>query len=60
MTAENKERWMELCDQASKEQDPKRFFELVAEIERTLQGKQDRLVAEIVKSRGRYKRSKIA
>lgn len=30
---ENKERWMELCAQASQEQDPERLFKLVQEID---------------------------
>jgi hypothetical protein len=40
---EKKERWQELCQQASTEQDPDKLSELVAEIERMLQEKQDRL-----------------
>jgi len=46
--------WRKLCQAAANEEDPKRLCELVAEIERTLQDKQDRLVAEICK------RTKIA
>ena len=40
---EDRERWMELAEQASKEQDPKKLFELVEEINRLLQEKEDRL-----------------
>jgi hypothetical protein len=39
----NKERWKELCRQASVEQDPKKLHELIAEINRLLEGKQQRL-----------------
>jgi len=40
---ENKERWMELCELASKEQDPKKLSELVEEINRILEEKQSRI-----------------
>ncbi len=40
---ENKERWMELCAQAAKEQDPERLFELVQEINTLLDEKEARL-----------------
>jgi hypothetical protein len=40
---ENKERWMELCEQASTEQDPEKLSLLVAEINRLLQEKEDRV-----------------
>jgi len=43
MKGPNKERWRELCEQASKEQVPKRLSELVAEIDRILQEKLERL-----------------
>ncbi|HEY4840340.1 MAG TPA: hypothetical protein VIH78_00125 [Terriglobales bacterium] len=43
MDGETKERWLELCEQASKEQDPKKLMELVEEIDRILKGKQDGL-----------------
>ncbi len=37
-----KERWRELCELASKEQDPKKLHELVKEIDRLLQEKQEK------------------
>jgi hypothetical protein len=40
---ENRERWKELCEQASKEQDPERLHELIREINRLLDEKQARL-----------------
>jgi|HubBroStandDraft_1064217.scaffolds.fasta_scaffold221196_2 hypothetical protein len=36
-----KKRWLELCEQASTEQDPKKLMELVEEIDRILKEKQD-------------------
>jgi hypothetical protein len=39
---DNKERWMELCAQASIEQDPERLLALVEEINRLLEDKQRR------------------
>jgi hypothetical protein len=39
----DKERWLELCEQAAVEQDPKKLLELVAEINRLLGEKQSRL-----------------
>jgi hypothetical protein len=43
MLNEKQERWKALCAQASKEQDPVKLSELMAEIDRMLQEKQDRL-----------------
>jgi hypothetical protein len=43
MQGENKERWKELCEQASKEQDPAKLHELIREINRLLEEKQGRL-----------------
>jgi hypothetical protein len=40
---ENEERWEELCRQASVEQDPKKLHELIVEINRLLEAKQQRL-----------------
>jgi hypothetical protein len=45
MQGQEKERWLELCEQASTEQDPKKLSELVKEIDRLLQERQDRLKA---------------
>jgi hypothetical protein len=39
----NKERWMELCEQAAVEQDSKKLVALTQEINRLLSEKQDRL-----------------
>jgi len=38
----NKERWEELCELASKEQDPQKVLELIKEINRLLDAKLDR------------------
>ena len=38
-----KERWRELCERASKEQDPKKLHELVKEIDQLLKEKEDGL-----------------
>jgi hypothetical protein len=40
---ENRERWMELCELASTEQDPEKLQALVQEINRLLDAKQERL-----------------
>jgi hypothetical protein len=37
MHEQQKERWMELCEQASKEQDPTKLMNLVEEINRILE-----------------------
>lgn len=42
----NKERWMELCEQAAVEQDSKKLVALTAEISRLLEEKQRRLDRE--------------
>jgi len=39
---ENREKWMELCEQASTEQDPEKLLALVQEINRLLEAKQER------------------
>jgi len=39
----NKERWFELCEQAATEQDPQKLLELIREINRLLEEKQQRL-----------------
>ncbi|MGA7089588.1 MAG: hypothetical protein WBX12_02810 [Candidatus Acidiferrales bacterium] len=43
MLRENRERWLELCEQASKEQDPEKLRELIREINRLLDAKYERL-----------------
>jgi len=40
---ENREKWMELCEKASTEQDPEKLLALVQEINRLLEAKQERL-----------------
>jgi hypothetical protein len=40
---EQKERWMELCEQASKEQDPTKLMKLVEEINRLLEQREQKL-----------------
>ena len=39
----DKQHWMELCQQASVEQDPEKLLELVNEINRLLEEKEERL-----------------
>lgn len=43
MTGETKKRWMEFCEQAAIEQDPKKLLAPVEEINHFLQEKQDRI-----------------
>jgi len=43
MRGDKRERWMELCAQAAEEQDPKKLMRLIAEIDRMLSEKQERL-----------------
>jgi hypothetical protein len=43
MKGETGERWKILCEQAANEQDPAKLIELVREINRLLDDKQDRL-----------------
>ncbi len=43
MIGDEKERWMELCELAVKEQDPAKLMALVAEINRILEAKEQRL-----------------
>ena len=46
MRGKDKERWEELCELAAKEQDPKKLFELVREINDLMEAKQKRLRGE--------------
>ena len=39
----NKERWLDLCEQAAVEQDPKKLIALITEINRLLDEKRKRL-----------------
>ena len=43
MQGETKERWMQLCEQAAVEQDSEKLMELIEEINRMLDDKDDRL-----------------
>jgi hypothetical protein len=43
---DKKERWQDLCELASKEQDPQKLIELVKEIIQLLEAKVDRLEAK--------------
>jgi hypothetical protein len=43
MQGKTKERWMSLCEQAAQEQDPDKLMQLVEEITRLLDEKQQRL-----------------
>jgi hypothetical protein len=43
MKGEKRERWMELCQQAAVEQNSEKLMELVKEINRLLEEKEDRL-----------------
>jgi hypothetical protein len=43
MQGEKKERWMQLCAQATVEQDPQKLMELVQEINALLEEKERRL-----------------
>ena len=45
MQAEIKQRWQLLCEEASTENDPNRLLELVQEINRLLEQKEERLNA---------------
>ena len=44
MQSPTKERWLELCEQAAKEQDSQKLLALMQEINRLLAEKQDRLM----------------
>ena len=44
MQGKTKERWLELCEQAANEQDPKKLWVLVTEISRLLEEKQRRVL----------------
>jgi len=45
MQGQQKERWKEFCELAAQEQNPERLMELVAEINRLLEEKEQRLIA---------------
>ncbi len=43
MIGKTKERWMELCELATTEQDPRKMLELVKQINELLEAKENRL-----------------
>lgn len=43
MQGEKRERWLELCELAAKEQDSKKLLELIREINQILEEKEERL-----------------
>jgi len=45
---ENKKKWMELCEQAADEQDPKKLAALILEINFALEAKELRLTGKVV------------
>jgi hypothetical protein len=45
---ENKKKWMELCEQAADEQDPKKLAALILEINFVLEAKERRLTGKVV------------
>jgi hypothetical protein len=46
MQGQTKERWEQLCAQAAVERDPAKLLELITEINRLLDGKEQRLIAQ--------------
>jgi hypothetical protein len=54
MRGETEERWRQLCEQAVHEKDPKKLIELMQEINRLLEAKEQRLLDnnEFAKQRG--------
>ena len=52
MIGKTKERWMELCERASVEQDSKKLLELTREIDRLLAEKEERLKQKPTQSAG--------
>lgn len=40
---ENREKWMELCERAAREQDPERLMQLIAQINQLLEAKEHKL-----------------
>jgi hypothetical protein len=52
MQGENAERWRTLCAQAAVEQDPDKLMDLIAEISRMLEEKEERLKSHRADGRG--------
>lgn len=52
LKGEQKEYWMHLCEQAANEQDPQKLMELVREITRLLEAKEQRLKKQMPKATG--------
>jgi hypothetical protein len=46
MTGETGERWKKLCEQAAQEQDPHRLMELISQITKMLDEKEQRLLKQ--------------
>ena len=46
MKGQAKEHWMHLCEMAANEQDPDKLMELVLEINRLLEEKEQRLISD--------------
>ena len=44
---ENKKKWMELCEQAANEQDPKKLASLILKINFMLEAKELRLIGKV-------------
>jgi hypothetical protein len=52
MRGETGERWRKLCEQAAVEQDPRKLMELIREIDRLLEEKENRLGREESQAKG--------
>ena len=50
MKGETQERWQQLCAQAATEQDPQKLMDLITEINRLLQEKEQRLAGRQLKT----------
>jgi hypothetical protein len=55
MEGSNKERWLQLAELAAKEQDPVKLIELVEEINRVLQEKEQRMKVVLQEKEQRLK-----
>jgi hypothetical protein len=51
MQEEQKKKWMELCEQAADEQDPKKLAALILQINFILEAKELRLTGKVVTAR---------
>jgi hypothetical protein len=57
---ENKKKWMELCEQAADEQDPKKLAALILEINFMLEAKELRLIGSLPPNPPTSHREKIS